>query len=77
MNAAHLTHSHVDRRSPDLEGAFNDGFQSAANSITAALLRWLVILWVVTTLGVGTFVIARGILEYAPGVLANISQIFS
>jgi hypothetical protein len=77
MNAIHFTHSDRDQRSPDLEGAFNDGFQSAANSVTAALLRWLVILWAITTLAVGTFVIARALLEYAPNVLSNISQIFS
>jgi hypothetical protein len=77
MNAIHFTHSDLEQRAPDLESAFNDDFQSAANSVTAALLRWLVILWAITTLAVGTFVIARAILEYAPNVLVNISQIFS
>jgi hypothetical protein len=77
MNAIHFTNGDLDRRPADLESAFNDDFQSTADSLTAALLRWLVILWAITTLAVGTFVIARAILEYAPNVLANISQIFS
>jgi hypothetical protein len=77
MNAIHFTHNDVHQRSPDLESAFNDDFQSAANSVTAALVRWLVILWALTTLAVGTFVIGRAILEYAPNFLGNISQIFS
>jgi hypothetical protein len=77
MNAMHFSHSNVDDRSPDLESAFNDDFQSAANSISAALVRWLVILWAITTLAVGTFVIARAILEYAPNVLAGLGQLFS
>jgi hypothetical protein len=77
MNAINFTHSNVDDRSPDLESAFNDDFQSAANSVSAALVRWLVILWAITTLAVGTFVIARAILEYAPNVLAGLGQLFS
>jgi hypothetical protein len=77
MNAINFTHGNVDDRSPDLESAFNDDFQSAANSVSAALLRWLVILWAITTLAVGTFVIARAILEYAPNVLAGLGQLFS
>jgi hypothetical protein len=76
MNAMHFSHSNVDDRSPDLESAFNDDFQSAANSVSAALVRWLVILWAITTLAVGTFVIARAILEYAPNVLAGLGQLF-
>ena len=76
MNAMHFSHSNVNDRSPDLESAFNDGFQSAANSVSAALVRWLVILWAITTLAVGTFVIARAILEYAPNVLAGLGQLF-
>jgi hypothetical protein len=77
MNALHFTDSDTDGHSPDLESAFNDGFQSSANSVSAALLRWLVILWAITTLAVGTFVIARAILEYAPRVLSGLGQIFS
>jgi hypothetical protein len=77
MNALQFTHSDTDSRSPDLESAFNDGFQNAANSVSAALVRWLVILWVMTTVAVGTFVIARAIFEYAPRVLAGLGQIFS
>jgi hypothetical protein len=76
MNAMHFSHSNVDDRSPDLESAFDDDFQSAANSVSAALVRWLVILWAITTLAVGTFVIARAILEYAPKVLAGLGQLF-
>ncbi|MEA3174891.1 MAG: hypothetical protein QOF42_2302 [Gammaproteobacteria bacterium] len=76
MNAMHFSHSNVDDRSPDLESAFNDDFQSTANSVSAALVRWLVILWAITTLAVGTFVIARAILEYAPNVLAGLGQLF-
>jgi hypothetical protein len=77
MNAIHFTHSDGDHRSTDLESAFNDDFQSAANSVSAAVVRWLVILWAVTTLMVGTFVIARAILEYAPTVLSSMGQIFT
>jgi hypothetical protein len=76
MNAFHFTHSDADDHT-DLESAFNDGFHSAANSVSAALVRWLVILWAVTTAAVGTFVIARAILDYAPDVLSGLSQIFS
>jgi hypothetical protein len=76
MNAIHFSQSNVNDRSPDLESAFNDDFQSAANSVSAALVRWLVILWAITTLAVGTFVIARAILEYAPNVLAGLGQLF-
>jgi hypothetical protein len=77
MNAIHFTHNNVDDRSPDLESAFNDDFQTAANSVSAAVVRWLVILWALTTLAVGTFVIARAILEYAPAVMSGLGQIFS
>ena len=77
MNAIHFTHSDVDHRSPDLESAFKDDLKLAENSVTSALVRWLVILWAITTLAVGTFVIVRAVLEYAPNVLANIAQIFS
>jgi hypothetical protein len=81
MNALPFTDSNADGHSPDLErdleSAFNDGFQSAANSVSAALLRWLVILWAITTVAVGTFVIARAILQYAPEVLSGLGQIFS
>jgi hypothetical protein len=77
MNALHFTDSDTDGHSPDLESAFNDGFHSAANSVSAALVRWLVILWAMTTAAVGTFVIARAILEYAPQVLSGLGQIFS
>ena len=77
MNALHFTDSDADSHSPDLESAFNDDFQSAANSVSAALVRWLVILWAMTTVAVGTFVIARAILEYAPQVLSGLGQIFS
>ena len=77
MNAIHFTNGDIAHRPADLESAFNDDFQSSADSVTAALLRWLVILWAITTLTVGTFVIVRAILEYAPNVFANISQIFS
>ena len=77
MNAIHFSHSDADHRAPDLESAFNDDFQSAANSVSAAVVRWLVILWALTTLAVGTFVIARGILEYAPAVMSGLGQIFS
>jgi hypothetical protein len=77
MNAIHFTHSQVDHRSTDLESAFNDDFQSAANSVSAAVVRWLVILWALTTLAVGTFVIARAVLEYAPAVMSGLGQIFS
>jgi hypothetical protein len=77
MNAFHFFHSDGDAHTRDLESAFNDDFQTAANSVSAALVRWLVILWAVTTLGVGTFVIARAILEYAPSVLSGLGQIFS
>jgi hypothetical protein len=77
MNALHFTHSHAEARARDLESAFNDDFQSAANSVSAALVRWLVIVWAVTTLAVGTFVIARAIVDYAPTVLSGLRQIFS
>lgn len=77
MNAFHFTHSRVADRTSDLESAFNDDFQSAANSVGAAVVRWLVILWAVTTLAVGSFVIARAIFKYAPSVMANLGQIFS
>lgn len=77
MNAIHFTHSDVDHRTRDLESAFNDDFQSAANSVSAAVVRWLVILWALTTLAVGTFVIARAILEYTPSVMSGLGQIFS
>jgi hypothetical protein len=77
MNAIHFTHRDVADRSPDLESAFNDDFQSAANSVSAAVVRWFVMLWAVTTLAVGTFVIARALLEYAPSVMSGLGQIFS
>ena len=77
MNALHFTHSETDGHSPDLESAFNDGFQNAANSLGSALVRWAVILWVMTTVAVGTFVIARAVFEYAPRVLSGLVQIFS
>jgi hypothetical protein len=77
MNVLHFTHSDANDHNPDLESAFSDGFHSAANSMSAALVRWLVILWAMTTAAVGTFVIARAILEYAPDVLSGLGQIFS
>ena len=77
MNALHFTHHDAEAHTRDLESAFNDDFQSAANSVSAALVRWLVIVWAITTLGVGTFVIARGILEYAPTVLSGLGHLFS
>lgn len=83
MNVLHLRNRASDghpedlRRSQDLESAFNDDFHSSANSVGAAVVRWLVILWTLTTLAVGTFVIIRAALAYAPEVLAGLGQIFS
>lgn len=76
MNVLHFTDGGADSHA-DLESAFNDGFDSAANSVSAALVRWLVILWAMATLGIGTFVIARAVVEYAPDVLSGLGRIFS
>jgi hypothetical protein len=76
MNALHFTRGNADSHA-DLESAFNDDFDSAANSVGAALVRWLVLLWAAATLGVGTFVIARAFFEYAPDVLSGLGQLFS
>jgi hypothetical protein len=77
MNALHLFDTDAESHARDLESAYNDDFDSAENSLGAALVRWLVILWVITTLAVGTFVIARALFAYAPKILAGLAQIFS
>ena len=78
MNAINFANSDsAESRKHDLESAFNDGFHTAANSVSAALVRWLVILWAVVTVSIGTFVIVRAILEYAPSVVAGLAQMFS
>jgi hypothetical protein len=76
MNALHFTHGDAHSHA-DLESAFNDDFESAANSVGAALVRWLVILWATATVCVGTFVIARAVVQYAPALFSDLGQIFS
>jgi hypothetical protein len=47
----------------DLDGAFNDGYSIATNSVAPALGRWILILWSAAAWGVGSYVLARSILE--------------
>jgi hypothetical protein len=74
MKALHFDESHDDHYGLDLDGAFNDGFKSAADTMGSALVRWAVVLWSVTAFGVGSYVIAHSIFDKFPAFWTDLPR---
>jgi hypothetical protein len=76
MKAIHLIDDDVGAGSYDLDldGAFNDGFKSAANSAGPAFARWLAILWSAAAWAVGTILMGRAIVVGLPNVWADLPR---
>ena len=56
-------HQEFRREPPDLEGAFNDGYELTAEPSGAALRRWAVIGWSVVAWCVGTFMMVESLIS--------------
>jgi hypothetical protein len=64
MNALNIPARQVlsRRHSPDLDGAYNDGFEPGPrHSMRAVLGRWMVLTWSVVAWTVGSVVLVRAI----------------
>lgn len=59
----------TNRHRPDLDGAFNDGYELGAEPTHVSILRWIAVAWCLVALFIGSWVMVKAII----GVLSTVT----